>query len=85
MGTAWSNVEKAITHPSWVSPRQAGMCLKSPPMPVLPLTSTLPPMRIADSRCLRTAGCASTILAITASSTPEPWEWPMSTKPRPWL
>ena len=36
-----------------VADRHAGMCLKSPPIPVLPfLTSTLPPIRIADSEQL---------------------------------
>ena len=85
LGTGWSKVEKAITQPSWVSRRHAGMCLKFPPIPELPLTSTLPPMRIADTNRLRTDGRLSILSAITASSTPEPWEWPISTKPRPWL
>ena len=72
LGTGWSNVENAMTQPSWLARRQAGMCLKSPPIPVLPFTSTLPPIRIADSRRLRTAGLRSISLAITASSTPGP-------------
>ena len=37
LGTGWSNVENAITQPSWYRDRQAGMCLKSPPIPCCPL------------------------------------------------
>src|SRR3954471_4342505 len=36
------NVEKAMTHPSWVAERQARTCWKSPPTSLPFLTSTLP-------------------------------------------
>jgi hypothetical protein len=84
-GTAWSNVENAITHPTCVADLHAGMFLKSPPMPLPFFTSTFPPIKMADTSRLRTAGLRSTSSAISWRRTNEPCEWPIRTNPRPWL
>src|SRR6266700_7179190 len=84
-GGGWSNVENAITQPVWLLAWHAGTCLKSPPTSEPFLTSTLPPIRIAEISSLRTAGLESTCLATSWRSTNEPCEWPISTNPRPWL
>ena len=83
--TGVENVDQAMTQPSWVAFRHPGMCWKSPPTSLPFLTSTSPPSTIADSSFLRTAGLLSTSLAISVRRTNDPCEWPMSTKPRPWL
>ena len=61
------------------------MCWKSPPTSDPAFTSTLPPIRIAETSSLRSAGFGSISFAISSRSMNEPCEWPMSTKPRPWL
>ena len=48
-------------------------------------TSTLPPRSTADTSCLRKAGLGSICSLISCLSSSAPWEWPISTKPRPSL
>src|SRR5581483_2477226 len=84
-GGSFRNDEYAITHPMSVAAVQAGTFWNVPPTPLPSGTSTWPPSRIAETILLRTAALLSIALEIRASSIAEPWEWPISTKPRPLL
>ncbi len=83
-GTA-SKVEKAMTQPTWLDRWQAGMCLKSPPTSEPRRTVTFPPSSTAETSSLRTEGWGSISDAMSWRRMNAPWEWPMTTTPRPWL
>src|SRR5262249_9693809 len=71
------NVEYATTQPSWVLERHGGTCLNV-------FVVTLPPRRIADTS-RRLIALPSICCWISRVRCPAPCEWPIRTKPRPWL